>query len=285
MNMTLSFKDRARLGLIAFLMLASHASADGIDELYRPYAAMLADFVTEHELPDDGLVSAFDYQAALADAETADRLATQRRQLAEFDPDTLNDRESNIAFWLNAYNFFMVAHILENPRRGELISSVRDYGSLFNPYRVFRRDLFDIGGRKYSLSEIENDILLGEDFKRRGWKDARVHFAVNCASVGCPPLRNVPYTADNVEALLAENTRRALNTPLNLRIEDDVLHLTSLFDWYEDHFVNQAGSVRQFIAENADENVREVVNDTRTIHFIDYDWDLNSPENMQPWTE
>lgn len=285
MNMTLSFKDRARLGLIAFLMLASHASADGIDELYQPYAAMLADFVTEHELPDDGLVSACDYQTAMGHAETADRLATQRRQLAAFDSDSLTDRESAIAFWLNAYNFFMIAHILENPRRGELVSSVRDYGNLFNPYRVFRRDLFDIGGRKYSLSEMEIDILLGEDFKAQGWKDARVHFAVNCASVGCPPLRNVPYTADNVEALLAENTRRALNTPLNLRIDGDVLYLTSLFDWYENDFVEMSGSVRQFIADHADPSVQQAATDTRTIRFIDYDWDLNSPENMQPWTE
>lgn len=285
--MTSFLNGRHKSCLIAlFVLLApTVASADPVEDLYQPYAGLLADFVVEHDLPDDGLVTSFDYRGALNHADTADRLAVQRQRLAEFDPDTLTDRESNIAFWLNAYNFFMIAHILENPRRGELVSSVRDYGTLFNPYRVFRRDLFDIGSRKYSLSEMENDILLGERFKERGWKDARVHFTVNCASVGCPPLRAKPYTAANVEHLLAENTRRSLNTPLHLRIDGEVLYLTSLFDWYEDHFANHAGSVRRFITENVDEKLRDAVNETRTIRFIDYDWDLNSPENMQPWTQ
>lgn len=280
-------KDRFSACLITliFLLGSLSAHASPIDTAYQQYADLLADFVVEHDLPGDGLVSSFDYGAALADADTNVRLAEQRRQLAAFDPNTLTNRESATAFWLNAYNFFMIAHILENPRRGDLISSVRDYGNLFNPYRVFRRDLFDIGGRKYSLSEMENDILLGDDFKALGWKDARVHFAVNCASVGCPPLRDVPYTANNVEALLAENTRRALNTPLNLRIEGDVLYLTSLFDWYENDFVETAGSVRQFIADHADQGVYEAVAATRSVRFIDYDWDLNSPENMQPWAQ
>lgn len=276
---------KACLIILVFLLgsLSGHASSS--DTVYQHYADLLADFVVEHDLAGDGLVSSFDYRAALADTDTSERLAEQRRQLAMFDPDALTSRESAIAFWLNAYNFFMVAHILDNPRRGELVSSVRDYGNLFNPYRVFRRDLFDIGGRKYSLSEMENDILLGDDFKARGWKDARVHFAVNCASVGCPPLRNVPYTADNVEALLAENTRRALNTPLNLRIEGNVLYLTSLFDWYESDFVEQAGSIDQFIANHADPVVREGMAGTRSVRFIAYDWDLNSPQNMQPWID
>lgn len=280
-------KDRFSACLITLIFLlgslSAHASPN--DTVYQHYADLLADFVFEHDLPGDGLVSSFDYRAALADADTSVRLAEQRRNLAAFNLDALTNRESAIAFWLNAYNFFMIAHILENQHRGALVSSVRDYGNLFNPYRVFQRDLFDIGGRKYSLSEMENDILLGDHFKSQGWKDARVHFAVNCASVGCPPLRNVPYTANNVESLLSENTRRALNTPLNLRIDGEVLYLSSLFDWYEKDFVETAGSVRQFIADHADQGVHEAVAATRSVRFIDYDWDLNSPENMQPWTE
>ena len=267
-------------GLAVSIILTLPASAEDSGDLYEPFAALLQDFVAEHDLERDGLVTSFDYRAALADEQTPERLADQRRRLAAFDPGTLSEREEAIAFWLNAYNFFMIAHILENPRRGELISSVRDYGHLLNPYRVFRRDLFDVGGRKYSLSEIELEILLGSDFAERGWKDARVHFAVNCASVGCPPLRADVFTVDNVEDLMAENTRRSLNTPLHLRIEGEVLNLTSLFDWYEDDFVEQSGSVRQFLAEHADEAVAEAVADTSRLRFIDYDWRLNSPENL-----
>ncbi len=262
--------------LVTTLVPASGIAGDGV---YAPYSELLERYLVERDLPDDGLVTAFDYRGALAD-DVSGLLARQREALAGFDTDTLDTREQAIAFWLNAYNYFMIEYILENPHRGELIGSVRDYGSLFNPYRVFRREVFDIGGRKYSLSGIENDILLGDDFRERGWKEARVHFAVNCASVGCPPLRAVPYTADNVDTLLTENTRRAFNTPLHLRVDGDTLHLTRLFDWYEDHFVNEAGSVREFIREYADNTVREAIADTRRIRFIDYDWDLNEPDNF-----
>ncbi len=285
--MFMPIRDRLQAGLIAFTILAlpAAAGADVVEEIYQPYADLLAEFVNEHDLPNDGLVTSFDYRAALEHAETSGRLAEQRQRLAEFDPGVLTDRDSANAFWLNAYNFFMIAHILENPRRGELVSSVRDYGHLFNPYRVFRRDLFDVGGRKHSLSEIELDILLGSDFRERGWKDARVHFTVNCASVGCPPLRAEIFTADNVEHLMAENTRRSLNTPLHLRIENDVLYLSSLFDWYEDDYVEHSGSVREFLKDYADPDLHPAIDATERIRYIDYDWDLNSPENMQPWIE
>ncbi len=282
MMLPVSCPRRGAFACLALLIVfALPASADEVGDLYQPFAVLLQDFVIERDLERDRLVSAFDYRGALADERTPERLADQYGRLAAFDPDSLSRREEAIAFWLNAYNFFMIAHILENPRRGELVSSVRDYGHLFNPYRVFRRDLFDVGGRKHSLSEIELDILLGADFAERGWKDARVHFAVNCASVGCPPLRAEVFTADNVEQMLVENTRRSLNTPLHLRIDGEVLYLNSLFDWYEDDFVEQSGSVREFLAEHADATTAEKIAATRSIRFIDYDWRLNSPDTLQ----
>jgi len=57
---------------------------------------------------------------------------------------------------------------------------------------VFEREKFVIDGEKYSLNQMEKEILLGQDYAERGWKDARVHFAVNCASVGCPPWQRIP---------------------------------------------------------------------------------------------
>ena len=269
---------------LALLVVAGYVHGNE-DRVWSPFADLLEQYVTEHRLEGGGLISSFDYRAALESEHAAQLNQAQRRRLAAFDPQQFETREHAIAFWINAYNFFMIAHILDNPHRGELIDSVRDYGSLFNPYRVFRRDLFDVGGTMHSLSGIENDILLGDDFKEKGWKDARVHFAVNCASVGCPPLRDHLYTADNVDVLLEENTRLSLKTPLHLRIEDDVLWLTSLFDWYEDHFVNMSGSVQDFIDDHVDESLRAAIEATDRIRFIDYDWDLNSPDNMARWTD
>lgn len=282
--------------LLALVMLAGAAFApqgavaaedDGdaapdawMKTLWAPFQSLLDAHLEEKTTERGGLVSAFDYRAALDDERTADWLETQSRRLAEFDRDRLDQRGIAVAFWLNAYNYFMIEYILQNPHRGELIESVRDYGHLFNPYRVFGREVFDVGGRKYSLSEIENDVLLGDAFRDKGWKEARVHFAVNCASVGCPPLRTQVYLPGNVDELMTENTRRALNTDRHLHRDGDTLRVSSLFDWYASDYVEEAGSVEAFILAYADEEVREKVENTRRMRFIDYDWTLNSPGNF-----
>lgn len=269
--------------LLTGLAFSFPAAADGeVENLYSDYAELLDAHLTEKRTEDGGLVSAFDYQAALDDEETSERLVRQRSKLASFDPESLDDRQAATAFWLNAYNFFMIAHILEERPDGELVDSVWDYGGRYNPFRgnVFERELFEIGGEDYSLDEMEKDILLGEGFEARGWKDARVHFAVNCASVGCPPLRESLYTASNVDELLEENTRRAMRTHYHLQVDDETLRLSSLFDWYESDFVEASGSVRAFVREHASDETIAAMESTRRIEYIDYDWALNRPGNF-----
>lgn len=271
-------------------MPATFASAATRDEtpaagLFEPFDQLLQRFVVEIDLPGNGLVSSFDYRAALADEATAHWIARQRALLAEFDPNQLDSRELAVAFWTNAYNFFMIAHIVDQARSDELVDSVRDFGHLFNPYRVFKRKRFEIGGRDYSLSEIELDVLLGKDFQARGWKDARVHFAVNCASIGCPPLRDRVFRADTLDQQLDDNTRRALATSLHLRVDGSTLFLTELFDWYEADFAEQSGSVQGFVLDHVDPATAERVRATEDRRFIDYDWDLNSPSNIRSWLQ
>lgn len=277
-----------RIGLVAACLLTwapgvtSQEDSDLISDTFSAYATLLDQHVVEKNLDDGGLVSAFQYEAALKREETSELLSSQRQALARFDLDEIDSRDKAIAFWVNAYNFFMIAHILEERPDGELVDSVWDYGGRINPFRknVFERKLFDVDGRQYSLDNIEKDILLGEAYRGRGWFDARVHFAVNCAAVGCPPLRGTVYTAGNVDALMTENTRRAFNTPRHLHVEDETLHLTSLFKWYEEDFTREERTVRAYIRQYADENVKEKMGKTRDIRYIDYDWNLNSPENF-----
>ncbi|WP_421621147.1 DUF547 domain-containing protein [Alkalilimnicola ehrlichii] len=265
--------------------LGAEPGRQTLDETFAPYAELLDRHLFEKALPNGGLVSAFDYQAALDHPETEALLQEQDQLLALFDRASLDERQRAVAFWLNAYNYFMLAHILSNPRNGELVGSVRDYGHLFNPYRVFSQNHFDIGGRKFSLSEIENEILLGDDYRALGWKDARVHFAVNCASVGCPPLRTELYRPDNVDALLAENTRRALRTPRHFELRGDTLYLTELFDWYEEHFVAEQGSVKAWLRAHGEDAVVEAVDRARRIRHTAYDWQLNRPENFPEFSD
>ncbi len=277
MRLTRSFSIFLALTLVPVL-----AWADINPGLYQEYQELLTKYLTEQTLPGNGLVSAFDYDAAMADDELAKTLVSQRQALEQFDPETLEGREESVAFWVNAYNFFMLAQILTERPDGELISSVWDYGGRLNPFvdSIFERKKFVVGGKRLSLDGIEKGILLGKEYQSRGWKDARVHFVVNCASVGCPPLRKQIYTADNLEAMLEENTRRAFNTPYHLRISGDTLYGTELFKWYEQDFVEAAGSVRDFIDQWANDEVAVEVSRTSTLEYIDYDWSLNRPSNF-----
>ncbi|WP_220376492.1 DUF547 domain-containing protein [Wenzhouxiangella sp. 15190] len=266
-------------------LFALPAPAGTVAEIFESYGKLLEHHVSEHDLDAGGLVSSFDYRGAMAESESRELIERQRQRLAGLESDAFDSREVALAFWINAYNFFMIAHIVDHPDDGEPVDSVKDYGSLFKPFRVFERKRYDVAGRKRSLDEMEKEILLGEDFAERGWKDARVHFAVNCASVGCPPLRKTPYTTASVEQLLDENTRRALRTPLHLHIAGDTARLSSLFDWYGPDFERAAGSVDAFIKNHLDEERAAEFEATEQSRFIDYDWQLNSPSNIRQWLE
>lgn len=278
----------APIAALALTILTANLHAEEkavVAAAFAPFASLLDRHLTEYDLAGGGLVSAFDYRAAIDDPDSRRLIDEQRRLLADFELAAIDTRERALAFWINAYNFFMIAHIVDHPVDGELVASVKDYGSLFNPFRVFEREIFDVGGRKHSLDEIEKGILLGEEFARRGWKDARVHFAVNCASLGCPPLRAVPYTAANIERLLETNTRRALATPLHLRTDGSTVRLTRLFDWYRADFEEESGSIEAYVIEHAADEQARAMEQARRVRFIDYDWALNSPENIEAWME
>jgi hypothetical protein len=246
--------------VFALTATPSWTASDTADELiqatYEPFSDMLNKYLIEKPLVDGGLVTAFDYRKALENQQIRSLIDDQNRHLEDFDIIKLTSRELALAFWNNAYNFFMLSHILENPQRGNLVSSVRDYGNFLNPYRVFGQKIFNIGGRKYSLDEIEKDILLGDAFKQKGWKEARIHFIVNCASVGCPPLRKQIYLPGNIDRMMSENTRKSLNTDRHLRLEGDILYVTRLFDWYQSDFVDEEGSIEAFIKKYADPAVQ-----------------------------
>jgi len=269
-------------GFFAWVLLPGLVWADVNEELYQPYQRLLSGYLIEQALPGDGLVSAFDYPSALADTDLAQLLEKQRNALADFDVGALEAQGESVAFWINAYNFFMLEQILTERPGGELVTSVWDYGGRVNPFvdSVFDRENFVIGGERFSLSQIEKGVLLGEDYQSRGWKDARVHFAVNCASVGCPPLREQIYTADNLEDLLQENTRRAFSTQRHLKVSGNTLYGTELFKWYKQDFVEAEGSVRAFIRRWASDTVVEQLAGTNELDYIAYDWSLNLPENM-----
>jgi hypothetical protein len=247
------------------------------------FQLILNEALVETSLPNDGFQTAFDYKKAFNSPKVQEALKKQSQLLAQFNPNSLKDKKQATSFWINSYNFFMVKIILEQgfENGARKIDSVKDLGSFFSPYRIFTKKINNIGGTNYSLDQIEKDTLLGDEYKKREWKDARIHFAVNCASVGCPPLIKKIYTAENLDSLLDENIKKAFRTNRHLHFKDNTLYLTHLFKWYKSDFEEHSGSVNKFI-EPYLENSQAIqkLKSSPSVKYIEYDWKLNRPGNF-----
>jgi len=264
------------LTLLVFSSLAS-------GNTFEPFQKILNQSLTSKSLDSGGFEAHFDYQKAHADTETQALVNQQVVNLKKMNLTDLKDKNQALAFWINAYNFYMVKVILENGfKDGKLaVKSVKDLGTFFNPYKIFKQKSHAVGGKKLSLDDMEKGILLGEEYRAKGWKDARIHFAVNCASVGCPPLHPKIYTAKTLDRFLDDNIKKAFLTPRHLHIKGKTLHLTHLFKWYESDFTESAGTVKKFILKYiTDETIKEKVQSSQEIEYIDYDWKLNISDHF-----
>ena len=134
-------------------------------------------------------------------------------------------REEQMAFLINGYNAFAVEKILA---RYPEIRSIWDFGKLFgNP---FKDEFFVLLGGRRSLDWIEHERL------RKRYREPRIHYAVNCASVGCPMLREEAYAASRLEAQLEEQARRFLSDRSRNRLRDGRLEVSRIFDWFKEDF-------------------------------------------------
>jgi len=183
---------------------------------------------------------------------------------AEFDAWTKNERK---AFLINAYNAFTAEKILT---RYPDIRSIWDFGRIFgNP---FKDPFFALLGQRMTLDGIEHDTL-----RRPGaYDDARIHYAVNCASVGCPMLREEAYVAARLEAQLDEQERRFLSDRTRNRFRDGRLEVSKIFDWFKEDFAPR----EQYFARRA--QLLGYAGATVPVSFLDYDWSLNDSPSSSP---
>jgi hypothetical protein len=186
-------------------------------------------------------------------------------------------KPQQMAFLINAYNAYTVELILT---RYPKLESIRDLGGfLSKPWSIKNIPLL---GAVMTLDNIEHDTL-----RVRGrYDDPRVHFAVNCASVGCPMLREEAYVAERLDAQLAEQALRFLSDHSRNRYNSGSgkLEVSKIFDWYgEDFKLGHKGitSLPAFLARHADQLADAPVDRERikaqqaAVGFLDYDWKLN----------
>lgn len=174
-------------------------------------------------------------------------------ELEQFPPLSSWDKNTTMAYWINAYNAYTIKLIINNYP----VSSIKDIDG-GNPWAT---KWIKIGGQTYSLNQIENDIL------RARYGDARIHFAVNCAAASCPPLHNRAFTSDNLNSTLQRLTRKFVNNKDYNTITAERIEISKIFDWYGSDF----GSVVDYINGYTD----TALSSETVVAFKEYDWKLN----------
>lgn len=185
-------------------------------------------------------------------------------------------REQRMAFLINAYNAFTVELILT---RYPDLKSIKDLGSFLQS--PWKKKFFTLLGDERTLDWIEHEQL------RPRYNDPRVHAAVNCASIGCPALRNEAFTAARLEAQLDDGMARFLGDRTRNRVRDRRLEVSAIFKWFREDFEQgHKGFARvedvfaKYAAQLSDEPGEQASLRGRAlpVDYLDYDWSLNATQ-------
>jgi hypothetical protein len=259
-----------RLLALLGLLLIPHAVAAAFDHRHTVWNDLLAKNVVWIDAGHASQVRYAGFESDRAKLKAyLDSLSAVTRQ--DFDGWSKTEQ---LAFLINAYNAFTIEKVLT---RYPNLKSIRDFGTFVgNPWKD---KFFTLLGTPTSLDGIEHDTIR----KPGVYDDPRIHFAVNCASVGCPALRNEAYVADRLDAQLEDQTRRFLSDRSRNRYVPDsgTLEVSKIFDWYGGDFKRAKGDLVAFFASyavdmsNAPEAQQAIRDGKAKIAFPEYDWALN----------
>jgi len=172
-------------------------------------------------------------------------------------PAALVNQQERLAFYINAYNVYAIKMVIDNMP----LNSIRDAGSLFT--QVWKKPVGTIAGEPITLDQIEHAIL-------RSMGEPRIHFAIVCASLSCPNLRQEAYRAQILEQQLDDQVKIFLNDDSKgLVLEGQRLRLSQIFDWFEEDF-DPLGGVEAFVR-----GYRELPQQVNWRANLPYNWDLN----------
>ncbi|KEQ17261.1 DUF547 domain-containing protein [Endozoicomonas numazuensis] len=195
-------------------------------------------------------------------AEDRTRLKEYIQSLTKVDPRQYS-RAVQMAYWINLYNALTVELILENYP----VKSITKIGPWY-AFGPWDQELTKVAGQSLSLNDIEHRIL------RPLWQDKRIHYAVNCASKGCPDLASEPYTAVNLEKMLAEASRRFINQKKGVEFVGGKLVLSRIYEWYGEDF-GARKDLLVHLKANANEKLKKRLEKYTGLIDYRYDWSLN----------
>jgi hypothetical protein len=201
-----------------------------------------------------------DYQGLARDKAILDQYL---EALSRIEPESLTPNHE-LAYWINAYNAWTIKLILTAYPD---ISSIKDLGSfLRSPWKI---SFVKVGERTLTLDNIEHDII------RPKFADPRIHFAINCAAVSCPPLWPVPFEGQRIDEQLDAATLAFINDPEQTYMQGDRLFVTRIFRWFAKDF---NGNPQDFVLRYAKGDFAEsLASNQKNIRVIyqSYDWSLN----------
>jgi hypothetical protein len=260
----------AGVGLLLFLFLAAAGPAQAspaggcgpLDHAHARWERLLHEYVRAGEVDyrrwkEEGLEALRAYQRELEAVCAADFQKLQDDQ--------------RLAFWINAYNAYTVALVLEHyPLR-----TIRSIGLL--PGAAFRRRFIPLqhlggGERELSLNDLEHGIV------RERFAEPRIHFALVCASRSCPKLQREAWVAGKLDGQLDTAAREYLGDAAQNRYDPatHTLHLSSIFEWYGEDFERDGSTLVEHVAKWLPAPAREAVLQSRPrVSFLKYDWSLN----------
>lgn len=215
-------------------------------------------------------VGEVDYAAIRKDRADLDAYVALLGQTSpENKPALFPARSHELAYYINAYNAFTTLGVA----RAYPTRSVRDLGMLFG---FFRRQDYRMGGRKISLSSLENDIIRSARFN-----EPRIHFAIVCASLSCPKVASEAYTGEKLEHQLTAAARQFVNERRNVYVQGNSVTLSEIFKWYEKDFLSTApGGVLAFARKHAAAELKAALDklpEKPAVRYFDYDWSINDP--------
>ena len=259
----------AAIAVTAVLPMSVFAQTVAFDHQYAGWNALLKKHVKW--LPD-GKQSRVNYKGFAADHAALKDVLTSLSAVPKASFDGWN-KPQQMAFLINAYNAFTVELILTKYPN---LKSIKDLGSVFQS--AWKKEFFTLLGAERHLDWVEHEQL------RPIYKEPRVHAAVNCASIGCPALRDEAFTASQLEAQLEDGMRRFMGDRTRNRVKNGEVEVSAIFKWFKEDFNSGYRGFKQvedvfaaYAAQLTDKPDEQAALRARSlsVSYLDYDWSLN----------
>lgn len=226
-----------------------------LDDLHSKWDQILKQYTVK-----SGNQVYFNYKELKNNIDELNSYLDQLESLSKLKFNTFN-RSKKLAFWINAYNAYTIQIILKNYP----VKSIRDIKSGFFSSGPWKKDFIQLFGKRISLDDIEHETI------RKNFDEPRIHFAVNCASIGCPSLLQEAFVGRKLDTQLDKAANNFLQNKSKNYVKGRTLYLSKIFKWYGGDFDNKYGGFQNYVIKTLGLPKKKY-----ELKFTDYDWSINS---------